>query len=645
MSHGTHIRKKLAPQPSWWRLSILCFGLIFFPLTFVKAPFRLVSAASPHFQKTTPHILKTEPPNWWTVSRPTTVQVLLTGTNLKKAKVQTSTKGVSVGQTSASPNGNYLFCDLLLTPEATAGTVELEITADSTTIQKSWPLFSPLPREGNYQGLLPSDIVYLIMPDRFADGDPSNNEPAGPGQTYNPKESRMYHGGDLRGVIQHLDYLKELGVTAIWLTPVYDNTDTKGDVYHGYHMTDFFDVEEHFGTLALYQELTREVHKRGMKLIQDIVPNHSGPDHDWVKNPPSKTWYNGTLQKHLDCSFDTPVLLDPKTPKKTRRLVTEGWFAGTLPDLNTLDARYRTYSLQNTLWWLNMTGQDALRIDTYPYVERAFWRDWQKGLDAEFPTVTDFGEVLVGDPKVVSFFKGGKTGWDGIDTGLKSVFDFPLAFAIREFCADDTKDSSRITDILAQDALYGDASSLVTLINNHDVSRLIQDAKGDSRRLRLAHAILLTLRGVPQLYYGDEIGMMGGNDPDNRRDFPGGFGGSINAFDPAQRTAEQAAIWNDLQHLLALRRSHPTLQTGQHTNLLVKGRSLAYIRSDAKEKLLIVLNGKSADDRLQISLSPQLPKGSKLTPIATPGQTLEVGTTGIEIPLSALSYQIFVIGQ
>ncbi|HNC45432.1 MAG TPA: alpha-amylase family glycosyl hydrolase, partial [Acidobacteriota bacterium] len=523
---------------------------------------------------------------------------------------------VSVGQTSASPYGNYLFCDLLLTPEATAGTVELEITADSTTIQKSWPLFSPLPREGNYQGLLPSDIVYLIMPDRFADGDPSNNEPAGPGQTYNPRESRMYHGGDLRGVIQHLDYLKELGVTAIWLTPVYDNTDTKGDVYHGYHMTDFFDVEEHFGTLALYQELTREVHKRGMKLIQDIVPNHSGPDHDWVKNPPSKTWYNGTLQKHLDCSFDTPVLLDPKTPKKTRRLVTEGWFAGTLPDLNTLDARYRTYSLQNTLWWLNMTGQDALRIDTYPYVERAFWRDWQKGLDAEFPTVTDFGEVLVGDPKVVSFFKGGKTGWDGIDTGLKSVFDFPLAFAIREFCADDTKDSSRITDILAQDALYGDASSLVTLINNHDVSRLIQDAKGDSRRLRLAHAILLTLRGVPQLYYGDEIGMMGGNDPDNRRDFPGGFGGSINAFDPAQRTAEQAAIWNDLQHLLALRRSHPTLQTGQHTNLLVKGRSLAYIRSDAKEKLLIVLNGKSADDRLQISLSPQLPKGSKLTPIA-----------------------------
>ncbi|MBX7222909.1 MAG: cyclomaltodextrinase N-terminal domain-containing protein [Blastocatellia bacterium] len=590
-----------------------------------------------------PQIFKIEPPNWWVSSNTRQLTILLTGSDFAGATVASETNHITITKTRISAGGNYLFLDIVLNPALAAGNYGFKVTTPNGTATWHWAVQEPLPRTGNFQGLAASDVVYLIMPDRFADGDPKNNEPLPGVKTYDPQASRMYHGGDLRGLIEHLDYLKELGVTAIWLTPIVDNNDAIGQDYHGYGMTDFYTVEAHFGTLADYQELARELHKRGMKLIQDTVPNHTGPTHPWVKTPPTASWYNGTPEKHSDCNFDIPALANPNSSKKKRRLATDGWFAGILPDINGRDPEVVTYMAQEAIWWTHQSGQDALRLDTYPYVDRSFWRDWQKRIDAEFPALTDFGEVFNGDPKVISFFLGGKTGWDGIDTGLKTQFDFPLMYALRDFCFNDTKGADRISETLAQDGLYGDASKLVTFVGNHDITRIMHEAKGDARRVNLAHALLLTLRGVPQLYYGDEIGIDGAEDPDNRRDFPGGFGGSNNAFTPTGRTLGQASLWNETNRLLRIRREHPALHNGAQQNLVVSGKSFAFLRQNKQEMLVVIANGKAQTAKLTLPATKELAPGRKLQPLDGSLSTYEVSAKGVDVSLEPFGYQIFLV--
>jgi neopullulanase len=587
-------------------------------------------------------VSKVEPPNWWSVKKPTALELLFTGSNLAGATVRTTAPGVKIMGTQASADGGYLFCEVMLETEAKPGKIAFDVTSDGKSVKAEWSLLAPPSHHGNFQGLTRSDTLYLLMIDRFADGDPKNNDPLGE-KTFDPNSPRAYHGGDIRGVIKHLDYLKELGVTAVWMTPVYNNNDKTGADYHGYGMMDFYAVEEHFGTMAEYQELAHELHKRGMKLIQDIVPNHTGPMHPWVAKPPTPTWFNGTPSKHLDCNFDIPTMTKPDATPEARALVTDGWFAGILPDLNANDPHYARYAIQNTIWWTNMSGQDALRLDTYPYVARPFWRDWQKAMDDHFPTMTQIGEVWNGDAKVISFYRGGKTQWDGIDTGLKTQFDFPLFYAIRDFTCDDKQEAKRVTNELLNDPLYGDASMNVTFIGNHDVNRIMRQAKGDARRVKLAYAILLSLRGIPQLYAGDEIGLDGGDDPDNRRDFPGGFGGDNNAFTKSGRTPEQAEMWNLVHELLKIRRAHPALQSGAHKNLLVEGRTWAFLRSDGKEKLVIVANGTAEAKTVRVPGGDDLPKGKTLHGLHGSQATATVGENGLSVSLEPFGCQIFLV--
>lgn len=549
-----------------------------------------------------PSITKMEPPNWW-VDLKSDVMILATGENLEGASVKCDSDSVSLSRSRVTANGKYLFLWLAIAPGAKPANVPIQIETPAGKTSIIFPLLAREPARGKFQGFSPDDAIYLIMPDRFADADASNNQPPASRGTYDRSNPRAYHGGDFRGILEHLDYLRDLGVTAIWLTPIIDNDHSSPQDYHGYGAVDEYAVEEHFGTRKDLQELVTAAHAKELKIILDFVPNHVGPKHPWVESPPEPDWFHGSKEHHSDSSGDFKNLADPHAPEKYRRNVLDGWFANVLPDLNQENTDVAEYFIENALWWAEETGIDGYRLDTFPYVPRQFWSQWHQALKQAYPHMTTVGEVMNGDPAITSFFAGGRRQNDGIDSGVTTIFDYPLYFALREGLLEDGS-SRRIVEVLARDHLYPHPELLVTFAGNHDVARLA-NAKGVSlQKIKLAFSVVLTVRGTPELYYGDEIGLNGGDDPDNRRDFPGGFpGDKQNAFAQAGRTEEQQEIFSHVQKLLRLRAEHPALRHGQLWDISGDPSSYAYARTSNEERILVVFNSGTGAKSLHISLA------------------------------------------
>jgi glycosidase len=360
--------------------------------------------------------------------------------------------------------------------------------------------------------------------------------------------------------------------------------------YHGYGAVDFYGVEQHFGDLALLQRMIGELRGQGIKMIQDQVANHTGPYHPWVQDAPTKTWYNGSQQKHLANDWQTWTLMDPNATPATRRTTLEGWFIDILPDMNQGDAEARRYLIQNSLWWVGVAGLDGIRQDTLPYAPRDYWREWMGALHKEFPGFKAVGEVLDGDPAFVAFFQGGARRFDGIDSGVDSLFDFPLMYAMRRTFAEgqSVKETAKL---LAHDELYVDPRMLITFLGLHDVPRFMNEKGATVEGMRLAYTFLLTSRGIPMIYYGDEIAMPGGGDPDNRRDFPGGWKEDArNAFTAGGRTAEENSVFEHVKRLIALRKESAALRRGVTKNVLVTEQQWAFVRSTAEETVLVMIN-------------------------------------------------------
>ena len=380
------------------------------------------------------------------------------------------------------------------------------------------------------------------MPDRFANGDPSNDDPAVSRGLLDRAKGRYYHGGDIAGVRQKLPYLKSLGITAIWLTPVYENNDALNQRetydgqavtdYHGYGATDFYGVDEHLGTLDDYRALVDDAHQLGIKVIVDMVANHTGPYHPWVTDAPTPTWYHGTAASHLSNTWQGWTIADSHSNAGMRAATLDGWFGGFLPDLNQDDPEVARYIIQNTLWWVAMTGVDGIRQDTWQYVPRSFWKPWMAAIKREYPALRVVGEVFDGDPSVIAYHLDGTTNWDRIRTGVDYMFDFPLHFAIRDVfarggsvrnLADDGRPRSRVSR----------REPPVALPRPPRRRALHERARCHQRRAQARDDVPADDARHPLLYYGDEIAMPGGRDPDNRRDFPGGWRGDArDAFTP-----------------------------------------------------------------------------------------------------------------
>jgi neopullulanase len=533
-----------------------------------------------------PLIEKVDPPNWWGRHSINPVRVLIRGKHLTGASL--ACPRLQCARVTVNAAGTYAFVDVTIPATARPGTYPLTLRTAGGTAPVPFTVSAPLARAGRFQGFTQDDAMYLVMPDRFANGDTSNDNPSVSPGLMDRSKTRYYHGGDLEGLRRKLPYLKQLGITAIWLNPIYDNNNglNRKEVYdgqpmadyHGYGATDMYAVDEHLGDVALFRTVTDEAHGMGIKIILDMVANHTGPYHPWAADSPTPTWYHGTTETHPNNTWQTWTLHDPYSPSAMRRETLDGWFINILPDFNQDDPEVARYIIQNTLWWIGMSGLDGIRQDTWPYVPRAFWRDWMTAIRKEFPNVKVVGEVLDGDPTFVSFFQGGKTQYDGIDDKVDALFDYPLHFVLRNVFArgGSVRD---VPQMLARDYLYPNPNALVTQIGSHDVLRFMNEQGATTAGLKLAFTVLATVRGTPLVYAGDEIAMPGGNDPDNRRDFPGGWREDPrNAFEASGRSDIEQGVWSHLQTLLTLRAARPDLRRGRMENLHVGDQAWVYRR-------------------------------------------------------------------
>lgn len=605
-----------------------------------------------------PVVTKVEPPSWWINLTPE-VMLLLSGHHLEATHVVCNLPSVLVERTQATAGGDYLFVWLKIGLDTKSGTAVCRVTTPTGATSFELPLGTRAMKLGKFQGLAQEDVIYLIMPDRFANGDPTNDEPADAPGTHDRSNQRAYHGGDLRGIREHLPYLKDLGVTTLWLTPILKNGAAQD--YHGYGAVDLYAVDPHLGTTGDYRQLVAEAHKQGMKIFFDFVPNHVGPKHPWVAEPPLPDWFHGTAQHHMDTNsgvsgtfygktekpaiandpFET--LVDPHAPQRISRNLTDGWFFNVLPDLNTENPVVAEYLLQNSVWWAESSGLDGFRLDTFPYVPRSFWSAWHTELHRLYPYLTTVGEVFHPDPSVTSFFAGGQRRFDGIDSGLNTLFDFPMFFALRDVLLQSAP-AGRIADVLRHDSLYVHPDALVTFFANHDVARFASAESTSAAKVKLAFGLTLTMRGIPELYYGDELGMPGGGDPDNRRDFPGGWpGDSKNAFTAEGRTAEQQELFSYVQKLLRLRREHHALQSGKLWHLFSDETSYVFLRETEEERVLVAFNNSTEPRSLKIPLNDTPAAGAAGFTLLIGQAKAEVFKAEARIAVPAQSISIFLL--
>ncbi|HXL79438.1 MAG TPA: alpha-amylase family glycosyl hydrolase [Pyrinomonadaceae bacterium] len=605
------------------------------------------------FAQTGPAVLKVDPPSWWVGSSVNPVRLLIHGSNLSGARVQAIGSGIRIiGAPKTNERGTYLFVDLAIGPRAKPGARQLRIITADGTAHAAFEILPPLNRGRSFQGFSPADVMYLIMIDRFSDGDAANNDPPQSRGIYDRKNKFYYHGGDLQGVLDRLSYLKDLGVTAVWLTPWYDNYDHPNQIelkeekpstgFHGYNPQDFYGVEEHFGTLAKLRELVAAAHRSGIKIIQDEVVNHTGPYHPWVDDPPTPTWYNGTKANHLKNVFQTWVLHDSRPVEELKRETMEGWFLNFLPDLNQKDPEVSRYLIQNTLWWVGTTGLDGIRMDTWQYVPNSFWRHWTSALKREFPKLTVVGEVKDGDVIHTSYFQGGHVR-DGADSGLDSLLDFPLFYSIRHAFAEGKK-LDEVPKTLAKDYLYNNSDILVTLLGGHDDGRFMSEKGATLAGLKLANAFLLTTRGVPQLYYGDEIAMTGADEPTTRADFPGGFpGDKRNAFSREGRSKDEEDLFEYVRKLTHLRSELEPLRRGALVNLYASDQQYAYARKTKDGVVVVAINNDTKPVMITFEVAPAgLGNGTRLVDQLGASRDLQVENGKLNVALPSRSASIFV---
>jgi prepilin-type processing-associated H-X9-DG protein len=570
---------------------------------FVSFIIAIVSVTS--FGQSAPTITKVDPPSWWVNHTVNPIRLLIRGKNLTGARVRSGNASLTVSNLRQS--SNYLFVDLHVRPGTKPGNYALLVETETGKVEVPFTIETARDTDKNFQGINNDDVIYLIMIDRFADGDRSNNA------ADDVQNARSYHGGDLRGIIDRLPYLKELGVTALWLTPWHDNWNgvnrcdkpwCPNTYYHGYHAIDYYAVEDRFGDLRTLRELVDKAHALGLKVIQDQVANHVGSQHPWVNDPPLPNWFHGTLAHHQLNTFRNSVLLSPHSHPRDVRNVLDGWFSDDLPDMNQEEPEVARYEIQNALWWVGVTGIDGIRQDTIQYMPRTFIRDLSLSLHRQYPKLWMVGEVFEREAAHTAFFIGGHTGWDGIDTRLDSVFDFALWNTSLSVFTNKLPVRA-LRDQLKYDALYPDPAKLTVLANNHDTPRFLSLKDADLKGAKLHTAFILSVRGIPQLYYGEEIGMQGGEDPDNRRDFP------ARAFDADGRNAQEREMFEWTRDWIRLRREHSALRRGRLIDLVYDENVYVFGRQDNSETLIIGINRQDKEQEVSLpfkALTPLLGK-------------------------------------
>lgn len=538
-------------------------------------------------------IRKIEPPNWWEGMKLNNIQLMVYGKNLKNVKASFNTDNIKVKDIHEVSNSGYLFIDAEISAKCIPGEYTLTLYSNNSKCEYKYQIQKREKSSKIHQGFSNEDVIYLIMPDRFSNGDNSNDKVAGFADTvdfersWNNNKSIGRHGGDIQGIIDHLDYLKELGVTALWITPVVENNTFIS--YHGYVATDYYNVDKRLGTNQLYKELIDKAHQKGLKIIFDHVANHFGIEHPWIKDLPVPDWLNGTPERHLPAFHNKEAFSDIHADSSTIMKVTQGWFADNMPDINQRNPYVQKYIIQNTIWWTEFSGLDGIREDTYPYNDQKFMSDWAKTILDEYPTLNIVAEVWTGDFAYLSSFQKNSFYKKAFDSNIPSLTDFGLRDTFWKYCSGNGS-LYDIYEAFARDFIYPNPDKMMIFVDNHDVARIKFYAK-DHQKLFNALQIMLTSRGIPQLLYGTEVGLKGEEEHGLlRADFPGGFSNSShNAFTKEGRTKDESKYYNFISKILELRKQYPALSKGKMIHYPPVNNVYAYFKIYENEKILNII--------------------------------------------------------
>lgn len=554
---------------------------------------------------------KVEPAFWWKGMKNPELQLLVYGKDIAKNEIEIS-DGIKIKDLQKVENPNYLF--------VTLNTNEINVSKFSINIKNgkkklgsyTYELKERKPNSANRNSYTSKDVMYLIMPDRFANGDEKNDSQPDLTEKANKNLPGGRHGGDLRGIINNLDYLQGLGVTAIWLTPVNQDNE-KVYSYHGYAQTDLYKIDGRYGTNEEYRELSQKLNQRNMMLVMDYVTNHWGISHWLIKDLPTKDWVhwfadgeNGFKRSNYKISSQ----FDTNAAEIDKKLALDGWFDTTMPDINQSNPLVLKYLTQNAIWWIEYAELGGFRVDTYPYNDKEAMAKWAKAITDEYPKFNIVGETWLSNAAHISAWqKDSKTGEAAnFNSYLPSVMDFPLygelPKAIQEKDGWDTG-WNRVYNSFTNDFLYKDINNLLVFFENHDTERWNEIFKGDPKAYQLALTLISTVRGIPQIYYGSEIGMRGdknkGGDADIRRDFPGGWKNDTqNAFIPSKQTSEQKEFYDFTQKLLNWRRNKEVIHTGKTKNFVPQNNVFVYFRYNEKETVMVVLNNSDKTETLDL---------------------------------------------
>ena len=551
-----------------------------------------------------------DPANWFVGMKNTSLQLMVYGENIRQADVTTDYDGVKIDSIVRLDSPNYLLVYLNL-EGVKPGEMTLNFKNGKAVKKVKYELKAREKRGEERMGFTNADVLYMLMPDRFADGNPDNNDIKGmnPYKTDRSQPS-LRHGGDLEGIRRHLDYFKELGVTALWFTPVLENN-SPGGSYHGYATTDYYRVDPRFGTNDEYRRLTDEAHAKGLKIVMDMIFNHCGFEHPWINDMPSKDWLNTpewlydrkdktkaeVNRKYMQTTYKLTPTVDPYASAIDLKETVDGWFVPSMPDLNQRNPHVIRYLIQNSIWWIETVGIDGIRMDTYPYADADAMALWMKTMDEEYPNFNVVGETWVSDPPYTAAWqKDSKISQR--NSYLKTVMDFSFHAKINQAKYENTDGSgngmNRIYENFVYDYLYPNPSSVMAFVENHDTDRFLGNGR-DTAALKQAMAILLTVKRIPQLYYGTEILMNGTKEKTDgyvRKDFPGGFpGDDHNAFTAEGRTPEENAMFTWLSRLLHWRQGNDVITKGSQTQFIPYNGVYVIARRYNGKNVMTVVNG------------------------------------------------------
>lgn len=541
-----------------------------------------------------------EPLNWWVGMKNPNLQLLVHGTNIAETTPSINYAGVRLVKSHKGDSPNYLFLDLVIAKTTKPGTFNIEFKSKGKTLYtQPYTLLAREQDAAKFKGFDASDVVYLIVPDRFANGDPSNDIQANMRETtINRSFDGGRHGGDLRGIINHVDYLADMGFTAIWSTPLLEN-DMKSYSYHGYAITNHYKVDPRFGTLDDYKALSAKARSRGMKLIFDGVINHSGRNYWWMTDLPFKDWINYPDSMQMTNHRRT-VNQDMYASQYDKAAMSKGWFAPSMPDMNGRNPFLANYLIQNSIWWIETLQLGGIRQDTYCYSDKDFSKNWSCNIMTEYPNFNIVGEEWSFNPLVTSYWQRGKKNYDGYVSCLKSVMDFPLQMALtlglkETEGSDFSKGLTRLYENLANDFVYADPKSVLVMGDNHDMDRILTQFNDDVALNKIALTYLLTTRGIPQLLYGTEVLMTNTGHANNhgviRSDFPGGWeGDAVDGFTGKGLSTEQSNFQSWLKQLLNWRKQNPVIATGNIVHFAPFDGIYVYFRYNKDKTIMVVIN-------------------------------------------------------